>query len=349
MRRRFALFNIEVSMRRLVALLLCLGLLSTLGCKRYEPNLHHNLNTTNAYTLVSNEALDITGRLQLMFLGNTNVYLSDGNTQLLIDGFFTRPGGWWSVLLGSFEPDMPAIEQGLQRAGIKQLDAVLVGHTHYDHVMDAPLVALETRAKLVGTRSAYQVARRDNFPEERFVEMPQGSPLTLGDFTVSHVRSRHGEPSFKPFAKLGAGEIKEPPPRHAHFSHYKEGGVYAIHLAHPFGNVLVVTSSGYEEGALHGYEADTVFLSVAALGHRGERYIRDYVQQTVETVKASTVVPVHWDDFTRPLDEPLVVMPSRITDVAQAMATLRQLEQEADGRWRIFWPPAFIKWLAAQR
>jgi len=347
MSRRLVWFEYREGQHLFSILPLLLTMLLLTGCNRYQPTLVHNLNTTTPYTLVSDAELERRDRLQLMFLGNTNVYISDGTTRLLTDGFFSRPGGWLSVLLDSFEPDEGAIAKALQRAGIdKQLDAVLVGHTHYDHVMDAPLVAKETGALLLGSSSAWQVARSYGFPAARFIPMPRRNPFPLGDFTITYLPSRHGEVSFKPLAKLADGKRTEPLPTPAHFYDYKEGGVYAIHVAHPFGNVLVLTSSGYEPGALQGYSADTVFLSVAALGQRGEQYLRDYLAQTVETVKARTVVPVHWDDFTKPVDEPLIAVPNRITDVEQAMATLRQLEREARGRWHILWPPAFIKWLA---
>lgn len=90
-----------------------------------------------------------TPSLKVTFLGLSTVLLDDGETALMTDGFFSRPGKL-QTFLGRVEPDLQAITQGLQRAGIPggvgKLAAVIPVHSHYDHVMDAPEVARRTGA-----------------------------------------------------------------------------------------------------------------------------------------------------------------------------------------------------------
>ncbi|MGH8808989.1 MAG: MBL fold metallo-hydrolase, partial [Noviherbaspirillum sp.] len=77
------------------------------------------------------------GALRVRFLGVSTLLFDDGETAILTDGFFSRPAKM-EVLLGKVAPDTASIARSLQRAGITRLAAVLVGHSHYDHVMDAP-------------------------------------------------------------------------------------------------------------------------------------------------------------------------------------------------------------------
>ena len=54
----------------------------------------------------------------------------------------------------------------------RALDAVLCGHSHYDHLLDAPLVARATGAKLVGSRTTCAFGRAAGLTESQLVEIP---------------------------------------------------------------------------------------------------------------------------------------------------------------------------------
>jgi hypothetical protein len=55
---------------------------------------------------------------------------------------------------------------------------------------------------------------------------------------------------------------------------------------------------------LAGQQADLAFLGVALIDD-----LDVYLRETVDRVGARTVVPTHWDDFTRPLAESLRPFP----------------------------------------
>src|SRR5688572_30741536 len=73
--------------------------------------------------------------LKVRFLGVATLLLDDGETAIMTDGFFSRPGRLQS-LFGKVEPDLQAIERGLAKAGVTKLAAVIPVHSHYDHAMD---------------------------------------------------------------------------------------------------------------------------------------------------------------------------------------------------------------------
>ena len=64
-------------------------------------------------------------------------------------------------------------------------------------------------------------------------------------------------------------------------------------------------SAGYVAGCLAGRRAEVAYLGVGQLGVQPEEYLRAYWAETVGAVGARRVVLTHWDDFFRPLDQPL--------------------------------------------
>lgn len=255
------------------------------------------------------------GAVRVTFLGVSTLLVTDGETALMTDGFFSRPG-LAASLLGRVAPDPDAISRGLALAGASRLDAVFVVHSHYDHAMDAPEVARRTGALLVGSESTRNVARGAGFDDARFRLVRSGEPMDFGRFRVTMIRSKHFPHG------MAMGEITAPLVPPARASDYLEGGSYSVLVEHPDGALLVQGSAGWEDGALAGRRADVVLLGVGGLGSRDRSYMDAYWREVVEATGARRVVPIHWDDFTRPLGEPLVPMPRLLDDFAATMAFL---------------------------
>jgi len=85
--------------------------------------------------------------------------------------------------------------------------------------------------------------------------------------------------------------------------------------------------------------ADLVFLGVGGLGLHADQVIEGYWAEAVTTTCAKRVVPVHWDNFTRPLDRPLSPLPWPFDKLKRSMRVLRALAQR-DGV-EIIMPVAF--------
>lgn len=257
------------------------------------------------------------GDVRLTFLGVSTVLVSDGETALLIDGFFSRPGKL-ATLFGTIAPDAAAIEHGLGVGGIRDLAAVVVVHSHYDHAMDAPEVARRTGAVLIGSESTLNIGRGWGLAEERMQRAEPGRPLRFGAFEVTLLESAHFPHG------LAMGEINAPLVPPARSLEYKEGGSYSVLIAHPLGRLLVQGSAGWRPGALDGQRADAVLLGIGGLGSESADYRDGYYRAVVEAVGARCVIPIHWDDFTLPLDQPLRPMPALLDDFDGVMAFLAE-------------------------
>ena len=260
------------------------------------------------------------GRLRATFLGVSTVLLDDGETALLTDGFFSRPSAL-RVVAGRIAPDRTRVTAALRRAGIDRLAAVLPVHSHYDHALDAPLVAELTGAELLGSRSTQNIALGQGFPEDRIRLVPAGGPMRFGRFTMTALPAAHTPQDAAP------GQIDRPLRTPARARAFRTGGCYSVHVAHDEKALLVHASTNSIAGVLDDHPADVVYLGIATLGRRDEAFRERYWRQTVGATGARRVVVVHWDDFTRPLDRPLLPLPAPFDDLA---ASLRWLERRAD-------------------
>ncbi|MFM9035197.1 MAG: MBL fold metallo-hydrolase [Mycobacterium sp.] len=263
--------------------------------------------------------------LTVTWIGVSTLLLDDGTSAVLTDGFFSRPG-LLDVGLRKLSPSASRIDDALERAGIRRLDAVLPVHTHYDHALDSAAVAQRTGAVVVGGESAANIARGQGLPEERIIVATPGEPMSLGSFEVTLVESHHCPPDRFP------GHISAPvvPPVKA--SVYRCGEAWSTLVHHrPSGRRLLVQgSAGFVPGALAGRLADVAYLGVGQLGVQPEIYIRQYWNETVRTVGARQVVLIHWDDFFRPLTEEPRALPYAGDDLDVTMRVLEALA-ERDG------------------
>jgi L-ascorbate metabolism protein UlaG (beta-lactamase superfamily) len=261
--------------------------------------------------------------LSVTWAGVTTLLIDDGESALMTDGFFSRPS-LLAVGTRKLTPSLPRIEGCLTRLGVERLDAVMPVHTHFDHAMDSALVAKQTGAKVVGGTSAAHLGRGAGLPDDRLLIVTPGEPVSLGAFDVTLFVGDHCPPDRFP------GVITAPviPPVRA--SAYRCGESWSTLIRHRPSErrLLVVGSAGFVPGALHGQRADVVYLGIGQLGLQPERYIVDYWDEAVRAVGATRVVLIHWDDFFRPLHDPLRALPYAGDDLDVSMRVLARLAAE---------------------
>jgi len=263
--------------------------------------------------------------LTVTWIGVSTLLINDGNAALLTDGFFSRPG-LIDVVLRKLRPSPARIDAALRRAGVDELIAVLPVHTHYDHALDSALVAQRTGAAVVGGQSAANIARGQGLPRARIIEATAGAELDLGPYGVMLIESNHCPPDRFP------GAITDPVVPPAKASAYRCGEAWStlIHHRPSDRRLLIQGSAGFVPGALAGRHAEVVYLGVGQLGLQAELYIRQYWNETVRSVGARRVVLIHWDDFFRPLTEPVRAIPYAADDLDVTMGVLTALA-ERDG------------------
>jgi L-ascorbate metabolism protein UlaG (beta-lactamase superfamily) len=257
-----------------------------------------------------------------VFGGVSNVLVTDGQTSILIDGFFTRPS-FRRLFAGRIQPVDARIEDALARLDVDDLDAVLVSHSHADHALDAPVVADRTGATLGGSESTRMIASGYGLDRVPFRELHDGGSFPVGAFTVTPVHALHSDGDAVP------GAITSPLTLPARMKDFRTGGCFSFHIAHPDGSVFVHPTANFVPGALAGYRADTVYLGAGAAGTKPAAWIEEYWLETIGALRPSAVRPVHWDAFWRPLSKPLRPLPRKLDRLDVTMREFTRLAGDA--------------------
>ncbi len=232
------------------------------------------------------------------WLGVTTLLFDDGETQILVDGFFSRPSLLDVVLGRPVDNDAAMINFALDKYRMRRLAALVASHSHFDHAMDIGAIANRTSASVLGSASTARIAQGAGVPEDQISVAVAGQPYEFGLFTVTLLPSRHAPIGWRgsvPFP----GTIDAPLTMPEAVSAWREGGSYTVVIAHPQGTTVVQGSAGFVDNSLIDVRADVVMLGVGGLESIGRDYAERYWQAVVTTTGAHSVYPIHFDDYTK--------------------------------------------------
>jgi L-ascorbate metabolism protein UlaG (beta-lactamase superfamily) len=282
--------------------------------ERDDADTQHELEAT---------ALGLPAGLEIEWLGVAGYRLTYEGHTLLIDPYFSRVSLASVVRRERALPDTALLERALQPPG--EVVGVLVGHTHFDHAVDAPAIARRFGCPALGSASLARLMRLHGLGEQA-VEVEPHRPYELGPFKVSFVPSRHSKLLLGlavPFAgELTCAHLDSLSP-----SAYRCGQVWGIRIE-------VAGTSLYHQGSadLIDEEIRRGDVDVFLAGIAGRSFTRDYWPRILSRLDPRVVVASHYDDFFRPLDAPmgfslnvnLSAVPGEIASVTRdvAVATL---------------------------
>lgn len=270
------------------------------------------------------------------WLGVTTLLFDDGETQILIDGFISRPSLFESLTNRPVTYDAPMINYVMNEYRMHRLAAIIPAHSHYDHAMDAGAIANRSSASILGSATTANIARGAGVPEDQIVVATSGTPYGFGDFTVTLVPSVHAPIGLRGEVPL-AGTVDEPLELPAPITAWREGGSYSIVVSHPQGTTIVQGSAGYKEGALDDTQADVVMLGVGLLQSLGRDYAERYWQALVTSTGATRVFPVHFEDQTRPFGE-IELPPKLIDNLVRTAGWLKEIRDTWDKDTQLLLP-----------
>ena len=242
------------------------------------------------------------GGVTATWLGISTLLFDDGETQVLIDGAFTRVGALDSVLFRRVRSDVATINYAMAAFGINRLAAIIPVHSHHDHAIDVGNVANRSTAIVLGSESTANIARGADVPVDQYQILADGEERQFGAFTIKLIASVHA-PIGTDGQEIFPGIIELPLRQPARIAAYRTGVAWSIVIGHPSGTTLVQGSAGYVEGKLDDVAADVVMLGLGGLAGLGEDYTSTYWHETVTATGATRVVAIHHDDFTAPLGE----------------------------------------------
>ncbi len=231
--------------------------------------------------------------LQVRWIGVAGLILEDGETTLLFDPVFSRPGILNWLGLQSFRPDSQAISANLEYLGLKKADAVFVSHEHFDHAVDAARIAGDFKAPIYGGVSLSRVvsANLGIQAADRFHAVKDRDEVSVGRFKIQFYRREHSSI----FPAIGfhflPGPVSEP--FTFGFYEYREGEVWCYRVMHPEGKIFIDQGSRFFEGAA----PDLKGVDFVMAGVANKVSVKDYVDHYAGRLKPRILIPLHFDFF----------------------------------------------------
>jgi L-ascorbate metabolism protein UlaG (beta-lactamase superfamily) len=289
--------------------------------------------------------------LRAVYLGSGGWILEHRGSMVLTGPLFTNPGLLRTGLL-AIRSDTLAVDRHMARHDVSTALAILVGHAHYDHLLDVPRVAARhaPSARIVGSRTVANtlgtwsgLADRVDVVDERAGDRAHvGEWLHYGDgggggVRIMALRSHHAAhfDGYTLYRGTRAEPLHEEP---AAATDWLDGETYAF---------LVDFMSAPDSVAFRVYYQDAVAPPPA--GFAPDELIAErpvdaalivpatfdqvdwHPEALVENLRPRRVILGHWEDFFSPADEP-----SRSLRLSDLRHFERRLERVFDGEW---WRP----------
>lgn len=241
-------------------------------------------------------------RIQVRWLGTAGFEIRCEEHVVLIDPYITR-APLRRCVFGHLASDLPAIAQYVPRA-----DAIVVGHTHFDHALDVPAIARQTGAKVFGSRSAIRLCRAAKIPESQLamVEREPGSDAIIaevGPFTLRFVPSAHSR--FLLGRVPFPGDIADCDDVPVKTADYRCGAVFRVEIEVAGRTIVHLGSAELTPGGIAPQNVDLLLLCVA-----GWRSTPDLPERIMRGLSPERILLSHWDNFFLPLDQPARALPA---------------------------------------
>jgi L-ascorbate metabolism protein UlaG (beta-lactamase superfamily) len=234
--------------------------------------------------------------LEVEWLGVSGYRISAEGKTLFVDPYLSRVPFADLLRRRSALPDPAALDRFVHAPG--EVVGVLVGHTHFDHAVDAPAIARRFGRKAFGSDSLVTLMGLHGLAEQT-VEVEPYRTYELGPFEVSFTPSVHSK------LLLGLAVPYDGDLTCEHLdgltpSAYRCGQVWGI-------SIKVAGVSFYHQGsanlideAVRERDVDVFLAGVA-----GRNFTDDYWQRIIPRLDPKVVVPTHYDNFFRPLGQRL--------------------------------------------
>ncbi len=233
------------------------------------------------------------GEIACQWLGVAGIKISIGHrasppTTLLIDPYITRHSV--AELIQPIDADSTTLQKLFPAVTM-----ILTGHSHHDHLGDIPTIARITNSVIYGSRTTCALVESIGL-KERCVEIWNGFNIATDELSIDVFEHPHGASRFGvPFP----GTVDRILSHHPYAWEMKMGGAFAYLIRVGGKKIYHQGSAGLDDQLLrrlHDLRPDIAFIGISL-----RQATPDFEQRLLATLNPSLVIPIHYDNFFRPL------------------------------------------------
>jgi len=237
-------------------------------------------------------ALQLPAGLEVEWLGVSGYRMSFEGRTIFIDPYVSRVPFGDLLRRRPTLPDPAALDRFVHAPG--EVAGVLVGHTHFDHAVDAPAISRRYGCKAYGSDSLVRLMALHGLTE-RAVEVEPYRTYEMGPFEVSFTPSVHSK------LLLGLAVPYDGDLTCEHLDSltpgaYRCGQVWGISIAVAGVRFYHQGSANLIDDAIREHQVDVFLAGVAGRG-----FTEDYWRRILPRLDPKAIVPTHYDNFFRPL------------------------------------------------
>lgn len=242
-----------------------------------------------------------TGGIHVTWLGTAGFRIEHEGCVLLIDPYLTR-ASLRRCVMAPLQADA-----GLAQRLLPHADAIVLSHTHFDHVLDTPLIARQTGARVFGSRSALHLCQASGLPAMQLTSVEPTSGSRPHEAEVGPFRLRFWPSAHSAFL-LGRvpfpGDIADCTDVPLRTEGYRCGAVFSVEIEVAGRRLFHVGSAELVERR---WQVGAVDLALACVA--GWTSTDRYPERLVAALSPGAILLHHWDNFLRGVDSEIHALP----------------------------------------